>query len=301
VHTFYRLRRFTSLFAVFLLLCLTPRAHAWGRLGHHFINGLAIDDLPVALRLFFVANRDWIVQHSTDPDDWRSQNKLEGPHHFIDLDTWGPEEAAAYPRDYWVACGLYGKEAIDKNGVVPWRIGDFYGKLTRAFKQRDARAIVEVSAWLGHYAADIHVPFHAAANYDGQLTGQKGIHARFESMMVERQIKPADLKTRPAVKLEDPVAAAFAWARTSLSLCADVLKADKSAVARDSTYGDAYYDVFGKDARPIAIRRLEEGAQDLASLWYSAWLAAGKPALPNVADTHAGEPLDKPTHDPDLQ
>ena len=38
-----------------------------------------------------------------------------------------------------------------------------------------------MSAVLAHYVADAHVPFHAVVNYDGQLTGQRGIHSRFES------------------------------------------------------------------------------------------------------------------------
>jgi hypothetical protein len=299
VSSFLAARR--SLFLLFpMLLAQTVRAAAWGFAGHHYINGLAIDCLPVELRPLYAANRDWIVQHSVDPDLWREQNRTEGPHHFIDLDTWGLEVAANFPQDYWTACGLYGEAAIDRNGVVPWRIGQYYGKLVRAFKERDARRIVEVSAWLGHYAADIHVPFHACANYDGQLTGQKGVHARFESDLLDRQIKPTDLKPHPAQRIKDPVAAAFCWARASLQLSEIVLRADRSAASQDAAYGDAYFAAFGKDARPIAVRRLEDGARDLASLWYSAWLAAGRPELPTPTDTHAGEPPDRSTHDPDL-
>ena len=273
---------------------------AWGVLGHHCINRLAIACLPARLRSLYVANQSWIVQHSVDPDEWREQHHEEGPHHFIDLDTWGADAAAHFPQDYQAACALYGKAAVDQNGVVPWRIGQYYVKLVQAFKSRDARAIVEISAWLGHYVADIHVPFHAAANYDGQLTGQRGVHARFESLLVERQIRFEDLTSRPASHISDPIAAAFSWARTSLKLSHDVLRADKEAAGADPAYGDAYYTAFGAQARPIAIARLREGAHDLASLWLSAWIAAGRPPLPAAIDTHAGESIDRPTHDPDL-
>jgi hypothetical protein len=281
------------------LLAAASQAFAWGVTGHHYINRLAIACLPAKLRPLYLANQEWIVQHSIDPDNWREQHREEGPHHFIDLDTWGAEAAAHFPEKYEAACALYGKAAIDKNGVVPWRIGQYYDKLVQAFKARDARAIVETSAWLGHYAADIHVPFHAAANYDGQLTGQRGIHARFESTLVDRQIRFTDLNASPASLISDPVGAAFGWARHSLKLSADVLHADQSAAHADSAYGDAYYAAFAPQARPIAVQQLQAGAHDLASLWYSAWTAAGKPSLPAI-DTHAGEPLDQPTHDPDL-
>ena len=295
-----RIRRYLLASLLLVLTTTSLHAHAWGADGHRYINRLAVDALPSSLRPLYVANRDWISQHANDPDTfWKGQSRLEGPTHFIDLDTWGAEAAGEFPQDYWIACGLYGKEAVDKNGTVPWRIGQFYGLLVHAFKQKDSKAVVEISSWLGHYVADSHVPFHAAANYDGQLSGQKGIHARFESVMVERQIKFEDLKARPAAPLKDPVASAFHWIRDSLNLCGPVLEADKTAAAKDAMYGDAYYTEFGTKARPIALQRLEEGAQDLASLWYSAWLAAGKPEMPAM-NMHAGQDADVPTHDPTL-
>lgn len=298
---FHRIRRLLLWFLAPVLLSLSSSAYAWGAYGHHFTNGLAIDCLPQELKPLYQANRAWIVKHAMDPDDyWRSQSKLEAPHHFIDLDTWGDEAALNYPQDYWIACGLYGKDAVDKNGVVPWRIGLFYGRLVKAFQQKDSRAIVENSTWLGHYAADVHVPFHAVKNYDGQLTNQKGIHARFESTMVERQIKEQDLRPKPAVRLHNPVRMAFEWARTSMRLCPEVLSADRAAAAKDPAYGDIYYTEFGLTARSIALRRLNEGGHDLASLWYSAWIEAGKPALPEAIDVHPGDPLDTRTHDPNL-
>ena len=285
-----------------LLLTTLAASHAalaWGVTGHRYANRLAIADLSAELQPLYAANRDWIVQHSSDPDNWRNGNRAEAPNHFIDMDTWGPQVAEHYPEDYWLACGLYGKAEVDKNGLVPWRIGQYYGKLVRAFKAKDARAIVETSTWLGHYVADVHVPFHAVANYDGQLTGQKGIHARFESVMVEKQIKFEDLKTRSSRQIANPVKSAFEWAHDSLHLSKSVLEADKDAVAQDAAYGDNYYVMFGGKTRTIAVQRLEASGQDMASLWFSAWVEAGKPALPPPTDVHAGEALDAPTHDPD--
>jgi hypothetical protein len=286
--------------AVSVMAMLPTTARAWGVAGHRYANGLAVDGLPAELKPFYSANRAWIVEHSSDPDRWRNRNRTEAPFHFIDLDTWGTEAAENYPEDYWIACGIYGKDAIDKNGTVPWRIGQYYGKLVTAFKKKDARAIVEISTFLGHYVADIHVPFHAIANYDGQLSGQKGIHARFESVMVERQVKATDLKTRPSDVVKNPVGAAFAWARLSMKRSADVLQADKDAAALDSQFGDGYYQSFGEKTRSIAVTALEESGSHLAGIWIAAWQAAGKPELPPIADVHAGEPLDAPTRDPDV-
>ena len=282
-----------------LLIVLAAPSFGWGAVGHRYASGLAVEDLPAELKPLYAANKEWIVAHSSDPDHWRSADRSEAPHHFIDMNKWGMADAKHFPHDYWVACGLYGKDAVDKNGVVPWRIGQYYAKLIVAFKERDAHAIVDISAWLGHYVADVHVPFHAAVNYDGQLTGQRGVHARFESVLVEKQIAEKDLKKSNVTQIKDPIAAAFGWADLSLKRSFDVLAADKAAAAKDGEYGDAYYKTFGEKARPIAIAALNESGRDLASLWVAAWQAAGKPALPAVVNVHAGEALMLPTHDPD--
>ncbi len=42
-------------------------------------------------------------------------------------------------------------------------------------------AILKLSAEIGHYMADAHVPLHANSNYNGQQTGQHGIHGLWES------------------------------------------------------------------------------------------------------------------------
>lgn len=293
-----------------LLLCVLLFSAAspslgWGDRGHQYVNSFAIDTLPPSIKPFYEENRAWIVAHSVDPDLWKRETRSEGPKHFIDLDTWGDEIAQNYPTDYWLASGLLGKEAVDKNGTVPWRIAEYYGKLTNAFRKRDARAIVEISAWLGHYVGDIHVPFHACANYDGQKTQQRGIHARFESSMVEQQITLDDIKNNPlqrrptrALKGKVVIEEAFAWAKESLRLVNPVLEADISAKQTDSTYGDTYYKEFGAKARTIALTRLQEASRHLSLLWVSAWQEAGSPPL-MALDAHAGEPLTAPTHDPD--
>jgi hypothetical protein len=54
-------------------------------------------------------------------------------------------------------------------------------RLTRAFKEHDRERILRYSADLGHYIGDAHVPLHCTRNYNGQLSGQHGIHGFWES------------------------------------------------------------------------------------------------------------------------
>ncbi len=287
-----------------LVIAITSMASpcgAWGVTGHRYSNAVAIDCLPLELKPFYESNRPWIVRHAVDPDEWRRDNfALESPRHYIDLDYVGKDVADKYPQDYWVAVGLLGQVEVIRHGTVPWRIGEYYGKLVRAFRSRNLRAIIEISTWLGHYVSDAHVPFHCTSNYDGQLTGQKGIHLRFESGLLDQFVKITDLAHHDAGAIADPVASAFRWSRASLARCDEILASDRRGYLKDADYGYNYYTVFGSSARPIAIHCLEQSALDTASLWMSAWIAAGSPPMHSTADEHAGEPLDGMTHDPDL-
>ena len=287
--------------SILLSLLTAAPSLAWGAAGHTYTNNLAIDCLPAQLKSLYNANRLWIVRHAIDPDDWRKDNfAAEAPRHFIDIDVLGHDSPLAYPEDYWTAVGIWGKAAVERNGTVPWRISEYYGKLVRAYRVQDARAIVEISTWLGHYVSDAHVPFHATSDYDGQSTGQKGIHARFETGLIEQLIKPSDLIARAAVPIKNPTASAFQWSRASLALCPEILAADRLALLKDADHGYNYYAEFGSRARPIAVQRLEAAAQNTASLWLSAWIEAGRPAIPVAEDVHSSTPIGKPTQDPDL-
>src|SRR5690606_35630243 len=55
----------------------------------------------------------------------------------------------------------------------------------QAFIEEDKARIIRLCAEMGHYLGDAHVPLHATSNYNGQLTGQLGIHAFWESRIPE--------------------------------------------------------------------------------------------------------------------
>ena len=58
-------------------------------------------------------------------------------------------------------------------------------RLTNAFKEKNQAKILKLSAEIGHYIADAHVPLHASSNHNGQFTDQKGIHGFWESRIPE--------------------------------------------------------------------------------------------------------------------
>jgi hypothetical protein len=271
-----------------LLALSTPApAAAWGFETHKFIMSRAIDLLPEAIRPFFQANRVFVVEHVIDPDLWRTAGFVdEVPRHVLYLDAYGTYPFSELPRDYNAALANYGLQTIMKNGLLPWRTGDMSGRLRQAFDDQQKGAVAApadikfFSSIIGHYVADAHVPFHAAVNSDGQLTGQTGIHARFEEDLFVRYgkrltIQPPPLKSIPNVR--DFI---FDTLVDSYLEVDPVLAADREAIDDRAAYDDPYYDAFFAKAKPILERRLGQAISGVASVIASEWEAAGRPALP---------------------
>ena len=111
------------------------------------------------------------------------------------VDNYGePAPFAGVPREWNAVVQKYGADLANKNGRVPWRAEEIFDKLVTTFVDAgknpggysldNARYL---SAVLAHYVEDAHQPFHGVANYDGQLTNQRGIHSRFETELVLRE------------------------------------------------------------------------------------------------------------------
>lgn len=74
---------------------------------------------------------------------------------------------------------------FSKHGIIPYSLPKFYMRLVNAFKEQNTEKILKLSADIGHYVGDAHVPLHTTKNYNGQLTNQDGIHAFWESRIPE--------------------------------------------------------------------------------------------------------------------
>ena len=278
-------------FVVALLIvgCLPAPAAAWGFEAHRFVMDRAIALLPDALRPLFEKHRAMVVERAIDPDTWRTAGFAEeAPNHFLDIDWsgYGKYPFTDLPRDYTAAIAKFGRERVNENGTVPWRAEEYFGNLQRAFASYARRGaygsfdIMFFAAALGHYVADAHVPFHAVENYDGQMSNQHGIHARFEAIMFERfrtQLTIAPKPARPITNARDFV---FDVIIEGTGLVPPILKSDLDAIGTRDVYDDAYYNTFFKANRPVMERRLNESITAVAGVIIGAWEAAGKPPLP---------------------
>ena len=112
-------------------------------------------------------------------------DKTEGPKHFIDIEDFGNIPITSFPKTTREAYTKYDSTFLNKTGYLPWHIQNLMEKLTQAFKKRNKSEILFISAEVGHYVGDAHMPLHTTSNFNGQLTNQKGVHALWESQIPE--------------------------------------------------------------------------------------------------------------------
>lgn len=275
-----------------LVACLTASlapspALAWGSAAHRYITRRAIELLPPELKPFFEHYRDEIVLRSNDPDLWRTAGWDDDPNHFINFGVpeFGPYPFAALPRDLGAALEKFGTATLHKDGMLPWREEEEFGNLRRAFEGFTRQAgfapgnVVLFAAVAAHYIQDAGQPLHATNNYDGQLTGQAGVHSRFESGLFERfesKLAVAPAAPAPIANIRDEM---FDILLKSYSLVDRVLAADKAAIAGKDTYDDEYFDAFFAKVRPVLEQQLALSITRTASLYVSAWEQAGRPTV----------------------
>src|SRR3954467_14055880 len=164
---------------------VTTNSFCWGFYAHQRINYLAVFLLPPEMMVLYKPNIQFITDHAVDPDKRRYAVLSEAPKHYIDIDHYGHYPWQELPEKYEDALKKYPEDSILANGIVPWWIQIMQQRLTNAFKEKSFAKILKLSAEIGHYIADAHVPLHASSNHDGQYTNQKGIHGFWESRVPE--------------------------------------------------------------------------------------------------------------------
>ena len=280
-----------TLVAVLTILILS----SWGFYAHKRINRTAIFTLPKAMVGFYEVNIDFITAHAVDPDKKRYVDSLEAPRHFLDADRYGKRPFIKLPVKWKEAVKKYSEDTIKKYGTLPWEIQAQYYWLVDAFKKHDTLAILKTSANLGHYIADAHVPLHLTRNFDGQLSGQNGIHALWESRLPELFGDKYNYYVGKANYIENPLNEAFKICRASFKCIDSVLRFEK--MISKNFPADKKYELVkrnGKTARDYSVsyaksyhiilkgmveRRMRSSILETGSFWYSAWVDAGQPDL----------------------
>ena len=277
-----------STLAGLIVLALTAGTpSAWGFDIHRYITNAAMDQVPEPIRPYFQKHRAFITEHSIDPDLMRTYGvESEDPNHFLDMDGIAPDPFTGIPRDEKEYIRKVGAEKAHEWGRIPWRVEEVYNRLVTEFRrpengQRISSGTVNaLTAILSHYVEDAHVPFHAALNYDGQATNQRGIHGRFESELFMRYRSRMTLTPVVPAPVMAPKDFIFEKLTEGNRMVASVLAADKAAIVGREFYDDAYYEAFFAKAKPVVERRISEAVGGVAAIIAGAWQTAGKPVLP---------------------
>jgi hypothetical protein len=297
------------LFLLIALLTPFPEANSWGFFAHRTINRMAVFTLPTEMVHFYKSHLSYIEAHATDPDKRRYVDAAEAPRHYLDSDHYGLHPFDSIPKKWTDAVKKYGEDSLKAHGIVPWHVEHTLLRLTKAFREENIDLILHYSADLGHYVGDAHVPLHTTANYNGQFTGQEGIHAFWESRIPELKAKDYDYFTGRAEYLEKPLEAIWEAVKTSYSEKDSVLLLEaelsrhfpsdqKYSVETKNkklvnVYSVAYANAYDELLRHMVERRMRAAIHLVGSMWYTAWVNAGQPDLSRYENKAISDSLRK--------
>ncbi|MFZ5972876.1 MAG: zinc dependent phospholipase C family protein [Bacteroidota bacterium] len=286
------------------VLCLLVFG-GWGFFAHRKINRLAVFTLPPAMMPFYKRHIAYLEETSVNPDRRRYAVPDEAARHYIDLDAYGDSAAYRLPRYWRDALAQWSEDTLQARGILPWHIHRVYLQLREAFLLRDPARVLRISAELGHYVADAHVPLHTTSNYDGHKTGQHGLHGFWESRLPELFFGEYDFLVGKATYIEHVQVHAWQAVTTSAAAVDSVLALEKEL---SRTQGDRKYAFETKGRQTVKVfstgysrayhqvlngmveRQMRASVKMIGDLWFSAWVDAGQPDL---SDWHKYQPTEE--------
>ena len=264
---------------------------AWGNDGHRRINYLASMQLKGPFGQFLKNNSDPLKWYAVAPDYNKDIDSQEFHRHFIDTDYYDVYPFTKIPRNYEDLVSRYGEEKIRKYGIAPWTINETCERIIDLLKKNQFEKAIYNMGVVGHYIADLHNPLHTIINYNGQFTGNDGVHKRWEHRLVDEYVK----KIKPVGNIEDvedPWSFSMKIVKESFKLHQDILDADtkarklltkKQAARLDSydvlSFEKPYLDVLYNETEDLLHDRLGRAVIRVASLWNYCWEQAGRPDL----------------------
>lgn len=277
--------------------------NTWGFYGHKRINRMAVFTLPPELFTFYKNHIEFITDHAVDPDKRRYAVKGEAERHFIDIDHYvheGEDPFEVMPRKWDDAVAKFSEDTLLAYGIVPWHLEVMVWRLTKAFKNKDLDRILKLSAEMGHYIGDAHVPLHTTENYNGQMTGQKGIHGFWESRIPELSAEEYDYLIGTAIYIDNPLDEAWRIVEESHRAVDSVLSFEKQLTeefGEDKKYSieqrgqvmmkvhsEEFAMEYEKRLNGMQQKRMRASIYMVGCFWYTCWINAGQPDLEELGD-----------------
>lgn len=259
-------------FLLFSPLVAQHQHTEWGWQGHRYINEHAVDYLPPEMD-FFQAKRSFLRDHAVDPDT----DPQPGFYHYIDIDYYPEFFSGTLPHNMDSLVALYNLSIVEGNGTVPWVIDEWTDSLTALMAAKQWDDAWQVAAELGHYVADASQPLHLTLNYNGQLTGNNGIHSRYETNMVNQNLSQMALPAGMGRHWENVLDSVFYYIGEIYPYVDSIMIADDLARSQDPGFGSTYYDIMWQELEQLTIISMHYSILNLASIWRTAWENANDP------------------------
>lgn len=199
----------------------------------------------------------------------------------------------AEPVDCQKAIGI---DRFSEYGILPYNLLRVYRQLVRAFQENNYNSVLRLSAEIGHYIGDAHVPLHTTENYNGQLTNQIGIHAFWESRLPELYadeqydffVGKSSYIRNPKMYFWDIVLASHAELDSVLLIEQELSQQfpeDQQYCYEERlgrtirTQCEPYANAYHERMAGMVERRMRASVKAIGDVWFSAWVDAGQPDL----------------------
>lgn len=253
---------------------------SWGWRGHEIIsNNISLSFFDEMVQ--FSSWPSYMADHASDADDRKATDPTEAPKHYIDIDNYAEFLTNhKIPQTLDSVIAIHGSSFVYNEGILPWATLATYDSLKNAFIRSDINKAMFHAADLGHYVADGHMPLHITKNYDGQYSGNDGIHSRYESTMISGYYSQI-IYTGDTVKIiPDVNQYVFNYLYNNNKYVDSVMLADNYAYGQSSNYySTTYKAALWNKTKNLTIALFKNGSHALAELIYNAWVEAGSPEI----------------------
>jgi hypothetical protein len=277
-----------------ILFLIQNFALSWGSTAHRFINLKA--PMHLAETMADLKKDSLFYRAYASAPDYRKDYTdtsffAEDKRHYIDIDVYPNFKTIPHNLDSMIA--LYGRSYVRETGTLPWAIILTLDSLRVQFIRHDYIKAESTMSDLGHYVADATQPLHCTENYDGQLTGNGGIHSRYESSMITTYQSLLTISQDSARYIYSPLDYSFELILQSQALVDSILIADTyakniSGWSGSGTVPAAYYTALWEKTQQFTRERIQTATVAISSLWYTAWLDAQ--AITSVAVDDESQP-----------
>jgi len=265
---------------ILILSIIIVISSGWGGTGHWKISSGTSLFFNAAMAEFH-AWTDFLADHASDADYRKDEDPTEAPKHYIDIDNYYSFVLTGrIPQTFDSVLSLYGSSFVYDNGILPWATETTVNAIQQRFQNRDFEGAKILAADLGHYVADGHMPLHITRNYNGQFTGNDGIHSRYETSMVNAFIDEIQYDGDSIQLVPDVNAYIFQYLYENYTLLDSILNADNYAkTVAGSTSSQAYKQALWDKTGAMTIELMKRASHAITELLYTAWVNAGSPSL----------------------